>query len=104
MPLDWLLSIAVTLELGFIIWYVIMLITLSRSVIKDGQNGLTLSMAFLTVSYIFNTLWTLAVLLVIPHLYLAFKIPLDVFKAVMVTHFMWQLDLGERVKQWLKKD
>lgn len=104
MLLNWLLLLAITLEIGFVIWYVIMAITLFRSVLKKKQNGLTHAMGWLTVSYILNTLWLIVALPLLPEMFLASKIVLDVYMAVMVTYFMWELDLGERVKKWLKQE
>lgn len=100
MRLDLLLLVTIFLEIGFLVWYLIMAVTLFRSAWKEKQNGLTKAMAFLTISYIINTLWVLGALTTLPGLFLAIKIPADLFKAVMVTYFMWQLDFKERYSQW----
>lgn len=99
MQFDWFLAIAIALEIGFIVWYIMMAVTLFRS----NQNGLTLAMAFLTISYLANTLWLIVALTALPDLLLLVRIPLDVFKAAMVTGFMWELDLRERYQSWREK-
>lgn len=100
MFLNLLLPLAVTLEIGFLVWYIVMLIALWRS----ETNGLTQAMVWLTISYILNTLWLIGVLFVLPERYIALRIPLDIFKAIMVTYFMWELDIKERIREWREKE
>lgn len=100
MLLDWLLYITIFLEIGFVFWYLVMTITLLRSVLVENNNGLTLAMAFLNISGLLSSIWIIIALIVLPIEFIIVKLPLDVFKAVMITFFMWELDLKERFSQW----
>ena len=100
---DWLLihlvNIAIFSEFGFIFWYCILLIVFFRSIFR-GENGLTIAMFLLSFSSILNALWLINAFSSLPIEVVASKLPLDIFKAIAITTFMWFLYFQGKWQKW----
>jgi len=99
MSYEWLLFIAIAIEAGFIFWYCILVITFARSVFR-GENWLTTAMFLLSLGSVFNAIWLVNSLPSLPIENIIAKLPLDAFKIVAVTLFMWELKLKWFWRKW----
>ena len=94
---------AIILESGLIVWYMVMVIAFIRSILRNGWDGLTLVMALLFISSIGNAIWSMNSFFNLPTDNIVSKIGLDIFRAIIVTLFMWYLYIKPTWETWRKK-
>ena len=99
MSYEWLLFITIAIEVGFIFWYCILVVTFAKSVFR-GENWLTTAMFLLSLSSILNAIWLINSLPSLPTENIIAKLPLDAFKIMAVTLFMWELKLKWLWQKW----
>lgn len=108
MRLMWLSRVAIFFEASFILWYVVMTITLFRGLRRDF-DALTAGMAAVSVARLLATLWMIALLYLLAapaagqlEWLLVIKLALDLVMTAAITFFMWHLQFKPLIKEWLK--
>lgn len=107
MRLILLSRLAIVFEVGFILWYSIMAITLWRGLHRQF-DAITAGMFFLSAVRLFTAAWMIGLLYLLTaptagrlEWLLGIKIILDTVMGAAVTYFMWHLKLKSLLKEWL---